>query len=462
LSLASCFSILREVSDLISERRWLDFAEMHPRLSHAGQILKRIYIKFRDDECTKEANAMAYRTLFSVVPLLAIFLTIFTAFKAFNEFRGRVLYLLSEYLVPSAKGELIEHFSRMADNTRTLSSISLVGTLIVALYLFDAIEVTFNRIWEVSEKRRFLRKFTVFTAILLWSPVFLGLSFYLTTFIQSNLPWLKAVTQVSVFSRFILRLLPVFFTWAALTIMYAVVPHTKVDVRTAAIGALVASLGWEVVKVGFNFYVVYAVNYSKIYGSLSVIPIFIIGLYLLWVVVFLGAEITYVIYNYRYHEEWSEHERIGYKPYLAVGAMLEIGRRFQRGERPPNVEEFARLFRIAIPVLKEVLNALKAAGILSHSDDDLYSPARNLSLITLEDVINATIEKAAVINRQGRSAQRIIQKMSSEEAGKLAEIFNSLETEMHKTLGEITLDDLITQPKPPVDTLNGKQVKVTG
>lgn len=460
MSLAAHPSTLNDVTALFSNKGFLDFSERHLRLGYAGQIIKRIYIEFREDQCTREANAMAYRTLFSLVPFLAIFLTILTAFKAFSEFKGRVLYLLSSYLVPNAKDVLVENMTRMADNTSALSGIGLLGTIIVALYLFNAIEMTFNRIWQVTERRSFIRKFTAFTAILLWSPVFFGLSFYLTGVIGAHMPWLKATTQVSLFSRMVLRLLPVFFTWAALTITYIVVPHTRVGARAAAIGALVASLGWEVVKVGFNFYVVHAVNYSKIYGSLSVIPIFIVGLYLLWVVVFLGAEITYVLHNYRYHEDWAEQDWRGYKPYLAVGVMLEIGGCFHAGGKSQKTEELARRFRVAIPVLREVLDALMSAGLLSRSDDDAYSPARDLHLISLEDVLDATIEKAAVISHMSRRAQRIVQRMSTKGAGRLAEIFESVETEMHKTLGNITIDDLLAQPKQTDPALSGEQITV--
>ena len=441
------------VGGQVNDSGFLHLLRNYPRLMYAGHIIKRVYIEFRKDECTREANAMAYRTIFSIVPILAIFLTIFTAVHTFNRFKGRVLDIITTYLVPSAKDILVENMGRMADNTQALGGISFVATLVVALYLFNAIEMAFNRIWEVPEKRGFFRKFTAFTAILLWSPVFLGLSFYLTGLIQTYLPWLRATAHVGLLSRLILRMLPIFFSWAALTIIFVVVPNTRVNYRAAAAGALFASVGWEVVKVGFNIYVVHAVNYSKVYGSLSVIPRFNIGRYLLWVVVFLGVEITYVLHNYRYHEDWSEQDWTGYKAYLGVGLMLEIGGRFHTGQNSIGIEEMARDFRVAIPVLREVLLALSESGLLTRAEDDHYSPARDLHLITLEEVIDATVEKAAAIRRISSSAEQIIQKMSVGGAKRLGDIFETAETHLHKTLGTVTIDDLMEKPGMVSETL---------
>lgn len=408
-------------------------------LSFLWRVLKRTYQEFRNNQCTREANAMAYRTLFSAVPLLAIFLTIFTAFGAFDKFRNQALNFISIYLVPSAKDQIIENMVAMAENVRTLSGISIVATLIVALYLFNAIEMTFNRIWGVTEERSFIRKFTAFTAILLWAPVFLGVSFYLTGLIQAHLPWLSESKDISFFGHLFLRAIPVFFTWAALTIIFVVVPNTTVGLGPAAIGALFASAGWEAVKVGFNYYVIYAVNFSKVYGSLSVVPIFIMGIYLLWVVVFAGAEIAYVLDNYRYHEEWADNEEPGFKPFLAIGIMLEIAWRFYYGEPSPKLNDFAKRFRVSVPLLRDVANSLLRAGLITRIGSDTFQPAKDLHLITVEEIIDSTVEKCAVIKRNGSAVKRIAQLIHPESAEKLEEVFSVIEQEQHEKLGGLSL-----------------------
>lgn len=421
---------------------WVAISE-NPAASFLWRIIKRTYQEFRRNQCTREANAMAYRTLFSAVPLLAIFLTIFTAFGAFDKFRNQALNFISTYLVPSAKDQIIENMVAMAENVRTLSGISIVATLIVALYLFNAIEMTFNRIWGVTEERSFIRKFTAFTAILLWAPVFLGVSFYLTGLIQAHLPWLSETKELSFISHVFLRAIPVFFTWAALTIIFIVVPNTTVGLGSSAVGALFASVGWEAVKVGFNYYVIYAVNFSKIYGSLSVIPIFIMGIYLLWVVVFAGAEITYVIDNYRYYEEWTENEEAGFKPFLAIGVMLEICGRFYYGEKPPRLNDFAKRFRVSLPLVREVINGLIRGGLVAKIGTDAFQPAKDLHLLTVEEVVDSTIEKCAVIKRNGSAVRRIMQLMHPESAEKLEEVLSAIENEHHIKLGGLTLLELM-------------------
>lgn len=407
------------------------------------KMIKLTYREFRKNQCTREANAMAYRTLFSAVPLLAIFLTIFTAFGAFDKFRNQALNFISTYLVPSAKDQIIENMVTMAENVRTLSGISIVATLVVALYLFNAIEMTFNRIWGITEERSFIRKFTAFTAILLWAPVFLGVSFYMTGLIQTYLPWFSATKNISLWGHVFLRAIPMFFTWAALTIIFVVVPNTTVGLGSAAVGAFFASIGWEAVKIGFNYYVIYAVNFSKIYGSLSVIPIFIMGIYLLWVVVFAGAEIAYVLDNYRYHEDWAHNKEAGFKPFLAIAVMLEIGGKFYYGEKPPTLKDFAKRFRVSLPLLRDVVNSLLVGGLITRVGNDAFQPAKDLHLLTVEEIIDSTIEKCALIKRNGAAIKRIEQLMNPDSASKLDELFSIVENEHHTKLGGLTLLDLM-------------------
>jgi membrane protein len=240
-----------------------------------------------------------------------------------------------------------------------------------------------------------------------------------------------------------LRAIPVFFTWAALTIIFIVVPNTTVGLGSSAVGALFASVGWEAVKVGFNYYVIYAVNFSKIYGSLSVIPIFIMGIYLLWVVVFAGAEIAYVLDNYKYHEEWADNEEAGFKPFLAIGVMLEICGRFYYGEKPAKLNDLAKRFRVSLPLVREVINGLIRGGLITRIGNDNFQPAKDLHLITVEEIIDSTIEKCAVIKRNGSAVRRIMQLMHPESASKLEEVLSSVEDEHHIKLGGLTLLELM-------------------
>lgn len=418
---------------------------MRPQLFQAAYLIRQIYREFIDDRCTREANAMAYRTLFSSVPILAVFLSVFTMFDVFEAFQDKILSVAYSLFVPTAGDIIRDNMLQFAQNTKTLGTLGFVGTIIAALYLFWATERSFNDIWHIERERSFVRKFTAFTAMLLWTPILLGLSFYLTGKLHSRVPNILGEMELTVPGWITLRFLPVIFSFFALTIIYIVVPNTRVSVRAAALGGMVAAAGWEVVKLGFNFYVVRAVSYSKVYGSLAVVPIFIIGLFLLWIVVFLGLEFTYVLHNYQYHETWDKHEWSGMKPYLAAALMIEIGRRFYENEPAPDVRELSRLFRVAIPTLNEVFNNLLKRRLVVEIDDDIFMAAKSLKFISLKEVVAAGVGEINAIERMAGNFRSLIKGLPDEIVSELEKTFFNVSNKCQDMLSGVTMDDILSK-----------------
>ena len=307
----------------------------------------------------------------------------------------------------------------------------------------------------MSERRSFVRRFTAFTAILLWTPVLLGFSFYLTGKLQGYAPTIFGVSDSYITQWLGLRFLPVLLSTLGLTIVYVVVPNTRVSVRSAAFGALVAAAGWELVKLTFSFYVVKVMSYSKVYGSLAVIPVFIIGLYLLWVVVFLGAEIAFVMHNYQYQESWDERELSGLKPFLAVGVMLELGRRFNEGEKAATLDMMAKKFRVAIPKLREVFEGLIEKGLVIRMNESTYFPAKSLKLISVQDVLSAAVGEIGVMENIKGSLRTVIIGLPDSVVTKLGEALSGVTEAHHRLLGGATLDNLLE-----VDGPEGTQSRV--
>ncbi len=421
----------------------IEMIDLKQQVVQAGCLLRQIGREFVEDHCTREANAMAYRTLFSAVPVLAIFLGVFAIFRSFEPVRDRILNTLYAYLVPAAGDLVRQYMIQFAGNIRTLGAVGIVGTLIVALYLFWAIEHCFNHIWNVDQGRGFIRKFTAFTALLLWAPILIGLSFYFTGKLHAYMSVFFKGNEFNWLVWLSLRFLPIFFSFLAMTIIYVVVPNMHVNVRAAAIGALAAATGWELVKFGFNFYVIKALAYSKVYGSLSVVPIFIIGLYLLWVVVFLGAEIAYVLHNYRYHEFWQLKGWSELKPYLAVGLMIELGKRFYDGKRAARLGELSSKFRVAIPVLREVFGDLQSNKLVIRMNEDTFFPAKSLRQVSLDEVIAVGVAEVGAVERMKDNFSSMIKGLPAGTLKELEGVLSNLSHAQHRVLGSVTLEDLV-------------------
>jgi len=431
-----------KVMSLTEDKGGNFYSRGFPTFKRAWNLGRQVIREFLEDNCTREAHAMAYRTLLCSVPMLAVFLGVFSALGLFENFREKLVSTLYTYLVPSAGDMAKQYLIKFADNTKTLGVLGLVGTLAVALYLFYSIDHSFNRIWGVDEKRRFMRKFASFTAILLWAPILIGLSFYFSGKLHAYLSLLQG--EITMPGWLSLNILPVFLSLLGLTIIYVLVPNTRVSLKYALIGAGVAAVLWELVKWVFNYYATNAVRYDKVYGSLAVIPLLIISLYLLWAVVFVGAEITYVLQNYRYNEVWGPRECNKLRPYLAVGAILELGGRFYRGETLCGLDEIAAKYKVAIPMMRSLFNELADAGVLVRFDQDVFFPAKSLRLISLMDVIAATMGSVSAVKSMNADFPEVAKGLPSGAIDAIGKALSETARAQERILKSVILEDLVS------------------
>ncbi len=423
--------------------KWGEFcSRVFPTFRRSRNLGRQVIREFLEDNCTREAHAMAYRTVLCSVPVLAVFLGVFSMLGVFESFRDKLVTTLYTYLVPSAGDTARQYLIEFADNTKALGIIGLVGTIIVALYLFYSIERSFNHIWGVDEHRGFMRKFAAFTSILLWAPILIGLSFYFSGMLHRYLSIFQG--EVTVPGWLSLNILPVFFSLLGLTIVYILVPNTRVRLRYALIGAGVAAVCWELVKFGFNYYSTNAMRYDKVYGSLAVIPLFIISLYLLWVVVFLGAEIAFVLQNYRNNEIWNRERWLRLRPYIAVGAMLELGGHFYRGETLGGLDEVAARCGVSIPMIRSLFNDLANAGVLVRLDQDVYFPAKSLRLISLMDVVSAVMGPVKAVRDMSEDLEQVIGGLPSGATAAIGKALSETARTQEEILSSVTLEKLVS------------------
>jgi membrane protein len=190
-------------------------------------------------------------------------------------------------------------------------------------------------------------------------------------------------------------LFPLFFTILALWLMYLVIPFTRVRRTSALIGALVGGVFFELAKNLFANSIGTSVRYSTIYGSLAVIPIFLIWLYITWIVVLIGLEIGFT------HQHFSALVRSralggreqGDRAVIGLQLYLHLARRFHRGQNPPTADELSRRFLVATGSVDSHLDRLVEAGLARRvavgSGLEGVVPARSLGQVRVREVIEA-------------------------------------------------------------------------
>ncbi|MEO2268795.1 virulence factor BrkB family protein [Pseudoalteromonas pernae] len=251
------------------------------------------FTRCMEDQITVNAGYLAYVTLLSLIPLIAVGVAIFSAFPGFADTRQEIETFLFTNLLPTTSVVLEEHIGAFTGNANKMTAVGVSFLAVVALFLIRNIDATLNRIWRIKKKRPGIISFAIYWMVLSLGPVLLGLSIGVTSYIVSLVSF--ADEGIPGFSGFILKSLPYVISTAGFWMLYTLVPNTRVPLRAALPGAIFAALLFELTKKGFALYISHFPSYEVIYGALATIPILFMWVYLSWIVVLLGAEFTVCI-----------------------------------------------------------------------------------------------------------------------------------------------------------------------
>jgi membrane protein len=274
------------------------------------RLLWRVFDRFVEDKCIQRASALGYASLLAIVPLVALGFSIFTSFQAFDVVAGNVRSVMLEYLLPTSQLAVQDYLDQVADKATALSIFGILGLLFTATALLNTMEEAFNYIWRISRSRSWMSKFVTFWSVLTLSPILIGASLTITSYFVA-LPVIRDVAEGASAVSHIPFLLPWLISATAMTALYMVLPNTSVPFRYAILGGLFAGALFELTKLGFAFYITELANYEKLYGALGTLPVFLIWLYLIWVVVLIGAEVVFCL---QHPEQSQKHGRAFLKP----------------------------------------------------------------------------------------------------------------------------------------------------
>ncbi|HFD87194.1 MAG TPA: YihY family inner membrane protein, partial [Gammaproteobacteria bacterium] len=339
--------------------------------------------RFEESHCAHSASALSYTTLLALVPLLALSLAIFAAFPAFHGISDKVLGVLFENLVPAAEETVLEYLRTFADKAKALTGPGILFLIITALMLMATIEKALNEIWRAPPYRAIHRRLIIYWAVLTLGPLLMGAGIAVTS-------QLMAMTRITgdrdSIGWEVLPVLPLLLEMVAFTMLYLVVPNTRVRVRMAIWGGLLSASLFEVAKMGFAYYITHFPTYEAIYGALAAMPIFLVWVYLSWLVTLVGALFTYcisVFHAYAGVDSTSlpEHDLI-----LAYRILHELWQGQQRLEFLGEADLTIRIPWVNPVQLGKVLGTLRRNGWAVHDDRGHWLLCRDPHLDTLLDL----------------------------------------------------------------------------
>ncbi len=394
---------------------------------------------FARNRCPAHAASLAYTTLLALIPMLAVAVSITSTFLK-KEGEDRIDTFIARFVssmtsgsihhrtnapvvltnttelaetgttnasvevvvTNSAQTELIirarkdaaRNIHEFVQNTRS-GALGLTGSILlifVAISMLTRVETTFNDIWGVTRGRTWFMRVVLYWGVLTLAPMLLvgaiGIAAHSrledTTHLLGALPF---------FRSFLLQLLPLVILCVVFAVFYMLMPNAKVRWDSALVGGLVGGLLFHLNNSISVLYVSRVVSNSKIYGSLGLVPVFMIGLYFSWWILLFGAQVAYAWQNRATYLEEKLIENVNQRgrEFIALRLMTAVGQRFLAGSPPPTVVEISQELTIPSRLVRQVMRTLAGARLVVETSgaETAYSPARPLETITCHDILLA-------------------------------------------------------------------------
>lgn len=357
-----------------------------------GRYVRRLAEEFKRDHCPTRAASLAYTTLLALVPLSALMFSLFSALGTFSEVLENIQGFLFRQLVPTSHEEIMAYIQRFVENTRALGVVGLLFFLITAVFLLNTIQITFDALWGSRTRTNSLRRLATYVSILIVGSFLFSIGLNLAGMFRSLIGG-QAVQEIGKTLSVLTGILPSIIVFAALLLMILLIPSGRVTFLSALIGAAVGAVLWEAARRLFFFWITYVIRMSIVYGSLAVIPIFLIWLYVAWTIVLFSLEVAYVHQHRQLGWLGKRLDQISPAEHFLFGLEIyfQIVGRFYRGETPPSTVQIARRFSASLSDISLFVELFHEEGLLllAGDDNDLLVPARSLDKIRLQELFRA-------------------------------------------------------------------------
>jgi membrane protein len=357
------------------------------------RVVKTIVLAIRGfivDDLNVKASALTYSILFAMIPLIALIIAIAKGFGVDKLIEDSLqgTFIGQANLVPTVMGFV----QRYLESTQggLFIGIGLVILLVSVMNFFIQVENAFNRIWQVKKSRSIIRQFSTYFSAILIIPILIVLSSGLSIFINTALSQSFLFDVLSPFLRFGVKFSPYFINWVVFTIMYLVIPNTRVRFFNAMLAGILAGSAFQLFQTLYIHGQVYLSRYNVVYGGFAAIPLLLLWLQISCLIILLGAEISYAsqnIKNFDYEVD-TKNISIRYKSFLTLFITHVIIKQFENQKPALSSEQIASNFKLPIRLVNQILIQLVEVSVLIEVYNDnmklkTYQPAIDINQLSV-------------------------------------------------------------------------------
>jgi membrane protein len=354
---------------------------------------------FNDDRCQLRASALTFYSLLSVVPLIAMAFGVSKGFGLEERLEKQLLKALPDQ--QEVVTRIVEYARSFLERTEggLIAGVGVAVLFWTVIKLMGNIEKSFNDIWGVRKGRSLGRRFADYLSLMLIAPLLFATASSTTVLITSQVSLLTDKIPFLASSgplfMWLLKLLPYCVTWILFTVLYVLMPNTTVKIKSGLLGGILAGTMYQVVQWIYIKFQVGASTHGAIYGSFAALPLFLIWLQMSWLVVLLGAEISFAAQHVDTYEFEPDCDKVSnhLKRLLALRITQLCVQNFLAKTEPRTAEQISDSLGVPIRLVRQALSALTEARVLSEvrTEDEktsAYQPARAIDSLTVREVID--------------------------------------------------------------------------
>jgi membrane protein len=358
---------------------------------------------FDENKCFLRASSLTFYFLFSIVPVLAMVFGIAKGFGIENIIEAHIMEKFhgQEEII----AQIIQFAHSLLQQTKggIIAGTGVVLLLWTVIRVLSNIENSFNEIWGIKKPRSLGRKISDYLAIIFICPILLVIPGSITVAVTSHF---GVITQKIVILKsfgpliiFFIKLAPYVVIWLLFSFIYTFMPNTKVNLRSAVLGGVVAGTIYQILQWAYITFQVGAAKYGAIYGSFAAVPLLLAWIQMSWLIVLFGAEISFAHQNvetYEFERDCLQASH-SFKRLASLRIAHLLIKNFSYGKEPLTASQISRESDIPIRLVNEILDELVSSGIISgikpeDRRDILYQPAKDTAILSIKYVID-TLEQ---------------------------------------------------------------------
>ena len=436
-----------KITDFIQSHIWELPLDQLPRwqspLIKQVRVLILAFKGFNRDKCQLRAAALTFYSILSLIPILAM---VFGIAKGFG-FEQTLELLLQEKIASrdmvaqEGLDWVISKAKLLLESTRgsLIAGVGLIVLMWAATRVLRHIEAALNDIWEIKNSRPWIRNFTDLLSIMVVAPILFILAQSTTVFITAIIQDLSKGMELLGLLFLLMKLVPFGLIWLLFTMIYVVVPNTKVNFKSALVAGVIVGTTFQLSQWIFFKSQMGISKYNAIYGSFAFLPLLLIWIQTAWLILLLGAEIAFANQHINRYEFalGSQEVKPSFKKLVTLLITNLLVKNFVEAKSSLTAEEISAILHAPVRLVRQCITDLMNSKIINevgkkNSQDTSYQPARSVENLSVSFVLQA-------IDKHGLGDIHIHE---SGESKRLSQTLEALNQEIERSPSNILLKDI--------------------